>query len=54
MRKGFIIGDDPSIHITGHGTCAPTVSALFDLPIDLHVFPHKLESSFIDLPLSGS
>ena len=54
LRKGFIIGNDPSVYITGHGACAPTVSVTFDLPIDLRVFPHKLESGFIDLPLSGS
>ena len=54
VRKGFIIGDDPSVYITGHGACAPTVSMAFDLPIDLHVFPHKLLSGFINLPLSGS
>ena len=53
-RKGFIIDDDPSIHITGHGACAPTVSVAFDLPIDLRVFPNKLLSGFVDLPLSGS
>jgi len=31
-----------------------SVSAAFNLSIDLHVFPHKLESGFIDLPLLGS
>ena len=54
VRKGFIIGDDPSVYITGHGACAPTVSTVFDLLIDLRVFPHKLLSSFIDLPLLDS
>ena len=54
VRKGFIIGDDPSIYIMGCGACTSTVSTAFDLLIDLHVFPHKLESGFIDLPLSGS
>ena len=53
-RKGFIIDDDPSVHVMGHGACAPTVSVAFNLPIDLRVFPHKRESGFIDLPLSGS
>ena len=54
VRKGFIIGDDPSVYVTGHGACAPTISAAFDLPIDLRLFPHKLLSGFIDLPLLGS
>ena len=53
VRKGFIIGNDPLIHITGHGACMPTVSAVFDLPIDQRVFPNKLLSGFVDLPLLG-
>ena len=53
-RKGFIIGDDPSVHITGPGTYVPTVSAAFDLAIDLRASPHKLDSSFLDLLLLGS
>ena len=54
VRKGFIVGDDPSVYVTGHGVCAPTVSAAFDLPIDLRVFPNKLLSGFVYLPLLGS
>ena len=42
VRKGFIIGDDPSVHVTGHGACARTISAAFNLPIDLRVLPNKL------------
>ena len=52
-RKHFIIGDDPSVYITGHGACAPTVSAVFDLPIELRAFLHQLESDFLDLSLLG-
>ena len=54
VRKGFIVGDDPSVHITGPGACAPTVSSVFNLPIDLYAFPHKLDFGFLNLPLSGS
>ena len=54
VRKGFIIGDDPLVYVMGHGVCAPTVSVAFDLLIDVRVFPHKLESGFIDLLLVGS
>jgi len=54
VRKGFIVGDDPSVHVTGPGARAPTVSVVFDLPIDLCALPHKLDSGFLDLPLSGS
>ena len=53
-RKGFIVGNDPSVYIMGRGACAPTVSTAFDLPINLRVFPHKMESGFIDLLLSSS
>jgi len=52
-RKGFIVGDDPSVYITGHGACAPTVSAALDLPIELCALLHKLDFSFLDLSLSG-
>ena len=54
VRKGFIIGDDPSVYVTGHGMYAPTVSAAFDHLIDLRVLPNKLLSSFVYLPLLGS
>ena len=53
VRKGFIIGDDPSVYITGHGACAPTSSATLDLPIELRAFLHKLESCLLDLSLLG-
>ena len=53
VRKGFIVGDDPSIYVAGHGMCVSTVSAVFDLPIDQRVFPNKLLSGFVDLPLLG-
>ena len=53
VRKGFIIGDDPLVYVVGHGLCVSSVSVAFDLTIDQHVFPNKLLSSFVDLPLSG-
>ena len=52
-REGFIIGNDPLVHVAGHGTGAPTISIEFDLPIELRAFLHKLESCLLDLPLSG-
>ena len=52
-REGFIICDDPPVHVAGHGMCAPTVSVAFDLPIELRAFPLELESCFLDLPMSG-
>ena len=53
VRKGFVIGDDPSVYVAGHGACVPTLFAAFDLPIDQRVFPNQLLSGFIDLPLLG-
>ena len=54
VRKGFIVSDDPSVYVTDHGACVPTISVAFDLLIDLHVLPNKLLSSFIYFPLSDS
>ena len=54
VRKGFTIGDDPSVHVMGHGVCMPTISAAFDLLIDLHVLSNKLLPGFVYFPLSGS
>ena len=53
VRKGFIISDDPLVHVVGDGACVPTISAAFDLLIDQRVFLNKLLSGFVDLPLLG-
>ena len=53
VRKGFIIGNDPSVHVMGHGACVPTVSTAFDLSIHQLVFPDKLLSGLVDLLFSG-
>ena len=49
VREGFIIYDDPLVHVMGHGTCAPTVSAALDLPIELRLFLLELKSCFLKL-----
>ena len=54
VRKGVIVGDDPSVYVTGHAVGAPTASAAFNLSIDLRVLPNKLLSGFLYFPLSGS
>ena len=54
VRKGFTVGDDPSVYVVGHGACVPTISAVLDLLVDLHVLPNKLLSGFVYFPLSGS
>ena len=53
-REGFVIGDDPSVHIMGHGACASTVFVVLDLPIELHAFLLELESRFVELSVLGS
>ena len=51
--EGFIVGDDPPVHVAGHGACAPTISMALDLPIELHAFLLELESCFLELLVSG-
>ena len=52
-REGFIVGDDPPVHVAGHGAGAPTVSTVLDLLIKLHAFLLELEPRFLDLSVSG-
>ena len=52
-RKGFIVGDDPLVHVKSHGAGAPTVSTALNLLIELCVFLLELESRFLDLSVSG-
>ena len=52
-REGFIIGDDPPIHVMGHATCAPTISVVLDLLIELRAFLLELESCLLELLVSG-
>ena len=51
--EGFIVLDDPLVHIVGHGVCMPTVSMALDLSLELHAFLLKLESCFLELLVSG-
>ena len=43
--EGFIILNDPSVHVAGHGTCTPTVS----VALELRTFLLELESCFFEL-----
>ena len=47
--EGFIILDDPPVHITAHSLRTPTVSVALDLSLELRVFLLELESCFLDL-----
>ena len=51
--EGFIILDDPPIHIVGHGTRAPTVFMALNLSIELRTFLLELESCFLKLLVPG-
>jgi hypothetical protein len=42
------------VYVTGHGACAPTVAATFDLLIDPRVLPNKLLFGFVCLLLLSS
>ena len=53
VGKGFIIGDDPLVHVVGHGACMPSISVVPDLLVDLLVLPNKLLSGFIYFLLLG-
>ena len=53
MREGFIVGDDPSVHVVGHGACAPTISMALDLSLEFRVFLLELESRFLKLLVLG-
>ena len=53
VGKGFIVGDDPSVHVVGHGACVPSISTAPDLLVDLLVLPNKLLFGFVYFPLLG-
>ena len=42
---GFVVLDDPPVHVAGHGTRTPTVS----MALELRVFLLELESCFFEL-----
>jgi len=51
--EGFVVLDDPSVHVAGHGACTPTVSMTLDLSIELRAFLLELESCFLELLMPG-
>ena len=44
--EGFVILDDPSVHIEGHGTRRPTIFVVLDLSLELCAFLLELESCY--------
>ena len=53
VQEWFIIIDDPLVHVTGHGTCVPTVFMALDLSFELRAFLLELEWRFLELLMSG-
>ena len=49
----LIVLDDPSVHVTGHGACASSVSMALELTIELRAFLLELESRFLKLQVLG-
>ena len=47
--EGFIVLDDSSVHVTGHGARMPTVS----MALELRAFLLELEPCFLDLLVPG-
>ena len=51
--EGFIILDDPPVHVAGHGVHTPAVSVVLDLSLELRAFLLKLESCFVGFLVLG-
>ena len=51
--EGFIVLDDPPIHITGHGARTPTIFMVLNLSFELCAFLLELESCFLELLVLG-
>ena len=47
--EGFIVLDDPLVHIAGHSACTPTVSMALELSLELCTFVLEMELCFLDL-----
>ena len=45
MWEGFVILDDPLVHVVGHGMCTPTVFVV----LELRAFLLEQESCFFEL-----
>ena len=50
--EGFVILDDPPVHVMSHDACMPTVSVALGLSLELCMFLLELESCFFELLVS--
>ena len=53
MWEGFVVLDDPPVHVVGHDACTPTVFVALNLSFELRAFQLELESCFLELLVSG-
>ena len=51
--EGFIVLDDPPVHVVGHGARTPTVFVVLDLSLKLRAFLLELESCILELLVPG-
>ena len=47
--EGFVVLDDPPVHVAGHSAHTPTISVALDLSLELCAFLLELESCFFEL-----
>ena len=50
--EGFIVLDDPLVHVVGHDACPPAISMALDLSLEFLAFLLELESCFLELMVS--
>ena len=51
--EGFVVLDDPPVHVAGHDTRTPTVSVALDLSLKPRAFLLELEPRFLELLVLG-
>ena len=49
VRDASVVLDDPPVYVAGDGACTATVSAAFDLTLELRTLLLQLESRILDL-----
>ena len=53
MREGFVVLDDPLVHVVGHGARTPAVSVALNFSLKLRAFLLELVPCFLDLLVPG-
>ena len=49
MWEGFVVLNDPPVHVASHGARTPTISMALDLSLELRAFLLELKSCFFEL-----